>query len=353
MRLGILGAGAIGEKHASAASAVGVEVTAVIDRDADRATALAGDHGAVSATEPQSLWDNDAIDAVVIGVPNCFHKPLALEALQAGKHVLLEKPMALSAGECDELIVAAEKAGRHLQIGYAHRYTAVGSGAKQLIDTGDLGDLYHAKAHLHLRRAIPGLGGWFTTKALSGGGALIDLGVHLIDLSLHLLGQPTAVAVTGKAYSKFGVKKEGYVFESMWAGPPKYDGVFDVDDHATAMITFDSGATLDLQVSWACNLPTGSLPDSMMAVLGDRGGVSFELFGDHLLLRNELAGRNADSKLALPAAEQMELQMADFAKAAAEGRPGVGASPAEGRKVQAIVDAIYESSEKNAPVILG
>ncbi len=255
--------------------------------------------------------------------------------------------------QCDELIAAAKADLKDLQIGFVHRYTSVGSAAKQLIDSGDLGDLYHAKAHLHLRRSIPGLGGWFTTKALSGGGALIDLGVHLIDLSLHLLGQPTAVAVTGKAYSKFGVKKEGYVFESMWAGPPRLDGVFDVDDHATAMITFDSGATLDLQVSWACNLPDGSLPDSMMAVLGDHGGVSFELFGDHLLLRNEIAGRNADSKLALPAAEAMQLQMTDFAHAVAEGRPGVGATPDEGRRVQAIVDAIYESNEKNAPVTLG
>lgn len=352
MRLGILGAGAIGEKHAAAAASVGIEVGRVVDRSAERAVDLAHQHNADSGTEPQTLFDDDSLDAVVIGVPNCFHRPLALEAMRAGKDVLLEKPMALNAEECDELVDVAKETGRVLQIGYVHRFTAVGAEAKSVIETGVLGELYHAKAHVHIRRGIPGLGGWFTTKAMSGGGALIDLGVHLIDLSLHLMGQPKVVAVSGKAYSKFGVKMEGYTYESMWAGPPNYDGVFDVDDHATALITFDTGATLDLQVSWACNLPTGTLPDSMMAVLGDNGGLSFELFGDHLVLRNEVAGRNADAKLALPDADQMAQQMIDFSEAVASRSAGVGATPADGRRVQAIVDAIYKSSETNLPVTL-
>ncbi|TWT93419.1 putative oxidoreductase YcjS [Botrimarina colliarenosi] len=352
MRLGILGAGAIGAKHAAAAVSVGVDVGRVVDRDADRAAALAGDYDAASGSDAKSLWDDSSLDAIVIGVPNCFHRPMALEAMRAGKDVLLEKPMALTAPECDELIAAAEETGRVLQIGYTHRFTAVGSGAKGVVDAGELGAVYHAKAHLYLRRGVPGLGGWFTTKAMSGGGALIDLGVHLLDLGLHLLGQPTAVAVSGKAYAKFGVTMQEYLYELMWAGPPNYDGVCDVDDYATALVTFDSGATLDLQVAWACNLPVGTVPDSMVALLGDRGGLSFELFGDHLLLRSQIAGRNADSKLTLPAVDQMSLQMADFAEAVASRTPGVGATPVEGRKVQAIVDAIYKSDKTNSPVTL-
>ncbi|TWT41406.1 Gfo/Idh/MocA family protein [Botrimarina hoheduenensis] len=352
MRLGILGAGAIGEKHANAATSVGVEVTRIVDRDGDRALALASNYDAASSNDPKSLWDDANVDAVVIGVPNCFHKPLAIDAMRAGKDVLLEKPMALTAVECDELMSVAEDTGRLLQVGYVHRFTAVGSGAKRVVDAGELGNVYHAKAHLFIRRGIPGLGGWFTTKAMSGGGCLIDLGVHLLDLSLFLLGQPTAVAVSGKTYSKFGVKMRDYVYESMWAGPPNYDGVFDVDDSAHAMITFDTGATLDLQVTWAGNLPSGALPDSLMGLFGDRGGLTFELFGDHLRLAHEIGGRNADSKLALPEADQMALQMVDFSNAVAARQHGVGATPAEGRKVQALVDAIYASSEHNAPVTL-
>lgn len=352
MRLGILGAGAIGEKHAKAAYDVGVQVVRVVDHDQQRASLVAGSVDAEAGTESRSLWEDQSIDAVVIGVPNSLHRQLALEALHAGKDVLLEKPMALSAEECDELIDAAERNQRILQIGYAHRFTAVGSAAKEYITTGNLGDIYHAKAHLHLRRGIPGLGRWFTTRALSGGGALIDIGVHLIDLILYLLDQPQTATVSGKAYSKFGVRMEDYVFESMWAGPPNYQGTFDVEDHATGLITFANGATLDLQVAWACNLPADTLPDSMIAVLGDRGGLSFELFGDQLKVRGDLAGRAADSQIHLQATDFMNLQMDDFVKAFETRRPQVGATPREARRVQAIVDGIYSSSQTNHPVML-
>jgi predicted dehydrogenase len=352
LRLGIIGAGAIGEKHATAAGAVGVTVTRVADRDAARAEALASTCGAGAVAEHAALLADPEVDAVVIGVPNCFHKQIALEAMRAGKDVLLEKPMALTAAECDELLDCQSDTGRVLQIGFAHRYTAVGQGAKRVIDQGLLGDVYHAKAHLYLRRSVPGLGGWFTTKAMSGGGALIDLGVHLLDLSLHLLGQPKPVSVLGKTYSKFGRKMEGYVYESMWAGPPRLDGVCDVEDSAHAAIVFDSGATLDLQVCWAINVPDAALPSSVMGFFGDRGGLTFEMFGDHLRLASEVAGRNADSKILLPEADQMAAQMQGFVEAVANRRNGVGATGADGRKVQSLVDAIYASSERNAAITL-
>ncbi|MGL4515006.1 MAG: Gfo/Idh/MocA family protein [Lacipirellulaceae bacterium] len=352
LRLGIIGAGAIGAKHAAAASAVGVTVTRVADRDATRADELAATCGATAVAEHGQLLADSEVDAVVVGVPNCFHKQIALEAMRAGKDVLLEKPMALSAAECDELLDCQAETGRVLQIGFAHRYTAVGQGAKRVVDQGALGEVYHAKAHLYLRRAVPGLGGWFTTKAMSGGGALIDLGVHLLDLSLHLLGQPKPVSVLGKTYSKFGKKMGGYVYESMWAGPPRLDGVCDVEDSAHAAILFDNGTTLDLQVCWAINVPDAALPSSVVGLFGDRGGLTFELFGDHLRLASEIGGRNADSKILLPEVDQMAAQMAGFAQAVGERRNGTGATGADGRKVQALVDAIYASSDRNAPVAL-
>lgn len=352
MRIAILGAGAIGARHAEAAVQVGVMVGRVVDQSSDRAIALAGLYDAEASTDPQSIWDDESIDGVVISVPNKFHCSMAVQAMRAGKDLLLEKPMALNVAECDKILSVIKATGRHVQIGHTHRFTPTGSTAKQIADSGDLGEIYHAKAHLQIRRGIPGLGGWFTTKSIAGGGALIDLGVHLVDLSLHLLGQPKAVAVMGKTYSKFGVKKQDYLYESMWAGPPNYEGTFDVDDHATAMIQFDSGATLDLQVSWACNLPTDAAPKSMMALLGDRGGLSFELFGDQVLLRHEVAGRNTDSQLTLPTTEPLPLQMTDFAQAVATRQPGLGAKPEESRCVMQIIDAIYRSSDTHRPVVL-
>ena len=199
---------------------------------------------------------------------------------------------------------------------------------------------------------MPGLGGWFTTKAMSGGGALIDLGVHLLDLSLFLLGQPKPVAVSGKTYAEFGRRMRDYVYESMWAGPPNYDGVCDVEDSAHAMITFDSGLSLDLQVSWAGEFPEGELPTSQIGLFGDHGGVTFELFSDHLHLAKEMSGRNADTKIALVEVDQMAEQMRGFAEAVEKRAVTTGCSAAEGRRVQSIVDAIYASSEQNQPVTI-
>lgn len=349
LQLGIIGAGAIGAKHAEAAQASGVEIVHVADRDQSRAEQLAKPYTAKASSDEAALIADDAVQAVVIGVPNCFHKPLALAAMQAGKDVLLEKPMALSADECDELNACAAKTGRILQVGYVHRYSAYGAGAKRVIDTGDLGDIYHAKAHLYCKRSIPGLGRWFTTKSIAGGGALIDIGVHLIDLAMHLLNFPEVASVTGSTYNKFGSKMRDYVYESMWAGPPDYEGTFDVEDSAHAMIQFKNGSSLDLQVAWAGNFPAKTLPDSQMAFFGDQAGLSFELFGSHLSLAHEMAGSNVDTTIPLPAFDAMAAQMADFARAVEDRHVG-GATGQQGRTVQGIIDAIYQSSENNRPI---
>jgi predicted dehydrogenase len=352
LRLGILGAGAIGARHLAAAQTQGMEVRCLVDRDLQRAKAVAAQHDVAASDDPEQIWQDDQIDAVVIGVPNCFHKLLATQAMRSGKHVLLEKPMALNAAQCDELVDVAAETGRILQIGFVHRFTAVGLAARRIAASGDLGNVRHAKAQLLARRGIPGLGGWFTQQERAGGGCLIDLGVHLIDLALHLLGQPHPVAVSGKTYADFGTKMRDYHYETMWAGPPDYDGVFDVEDSAYALIHFESGATLDLQVAWACNLPDDGAPPSQVALLGDQGGLSFELFGDHLRVRTAIDAYNAEAKVALPAVDQMVDQLADFAAAIESGAHHLGATPAEGRRVQHLVDAIYESSRQNGPITL-
>src|SRR5690606_17392739 len=156
--------------------------------------------------------------------------PLSVAALKAGKDVLVEKPMGLNANECREMNAAAKAKDRILQVGFVQRYSSVATTVKKFVDAGRLGNIYHAKANYYRRRGIPGLGGWFTTKALSGGGPLIDLGVHVIDLITYLMGSVRPVRVSGKVYANFGKRMKDYVFESMWAGPPRLDGVCDVED---------------------------------------------------------------------------------------------------------------------------
>ena len=352
MRLGIIGAGSIGEKHAEVADSAGYSITQVIDNQEERAKELATKYSAVHGADVKVLWDNSDVDAVVIGVPNCFHKSLAIEAMEAGKDVLLEKPMACNVAECDEIIAVAEKTKRMVQIGFMHRYTAVGQAAKRIVDSGKLGNIYHAKAHLLRKRGVPGLGTWFTTKKMSSGGCLIDIGVHVLDLLLYLQGHPKISYLAGKTYAEFGSKMQDYVYQSMWAGPPNYDGVCDVEDSAHAFILLEGGTSIDLQVSWAGNFPANNMPESTIGLFGDQGGISFELDGDHVKLASDEFGYNSDANILLPEVNSMAEQMNDFANVISVRKAGIGATPSQGRQVQSIIDAIYASSESNSAITL-
>lgn len=353
MRLGIVGAGAIGEVHAKAANEAGTKVARIADLDLDKAKELAEKYeGCWPTNEPSAIFADSDIDAVVVCVPNRWHKELAIEAMRAGKDVLLEKPMGLNAAECAELNAVAAETNQLLQVGMVYRYSAAGQAAKQVVDSGDLGNIYHAKAHLFRRRGVPGLGGWFTTKELSGGGPLIDLGVHIIDITSWLMGFPKPTRVSGKAYSYFGKRMEGYVYEDMWAGPPKLEGVCDVEDSAHAMIHFEGGYSLDLQVSWAINMPTPNMESAeTIGIFGDRGGLTFKLFGEHVDVATESYDRNVDERILLTKTDQFVEQAKAFAKCV-ESRETPPATGEQGQFVQTIIDAIYESSESNQEIKL-
>lgn len=351
--IGIVGAGAIGRVHAEASRDMGLKIGCIADILPEKAKKLASDVGCVTSVDSaEKLYADPGIDAVLVCVPNIDHKPLAIAAMRAGKDVLLEKPMGLTAAECREINAVAKETGRVLQIGYVQRFSTVGQGAKKLIETGALGKIYHAKAQLVRRRGIPGLGGWFTTKALSGGGPLIDVGVHVIDLSLYLMGGRKPTRVSGKTYSNFGSPIENYVYESMWAGPPKPEGVFDVEDEAHAMIHFEDGATLSVDVAWAMNAPADAVAGNQMAFFGDKGGLTFELFSDHLNLASELNNRNADSKLYLPELDSHRGQLTDFIQAVEKRTPPC-ATGEQGEVVQSVIDAVYASSETGREVSVG
>ncbi len=269
--------------------------------------------------------------------------------MQEGKDVLLEKPMGMDAAECDRMIAAAEESRRMLQIALVHRYTSVAQLAHKIAAAGELGDIYHAKAHLYQRRGVPGLGRWFTNRALSGGGCLIDLGVHLLDLVQFVWGHPQVVSVAGQVYSKFGRRMKDYVFDSMWAGPPDYNGTCDVEDSAHALIRFADGRTLDLQVTWAANYSQGALPKSLLAFMGDQAGMTFELFGEQIKLARVEFDRNVDVQLPCATWDPFERQLSAFAEAV-ESRVVTGATGSQGRCVQAMLDAIYRSSREQMEV---
>lgn len=347
LALGIIGAGSIGSVHAQTAARLGIPVRAIWDVVPARAQALAESTGAFrAAADLEDLLRDPIVSAVVIATPNDTHADIACRALAAGKPVLLEKPMATSVAECDRIMTALEQTGLALQMGFVYRHAPAVRAIRALVDAGRFGRIYHAKCSMYRRRGIPGLGGWFTSRKCSGGGPLIDLGVHVIDAAQSLAGFPRAMRASGVTYANFGPRGRDYVYEEMWAGPPRYDGTVDVEDHATALVRFEGGLSLEVNVTWAANMPDRELPDGI-ALFGEHAGCRFTLLGTEVTIAGE-RGRELvneriefDSERALERA--FEAQLRSFADVVERGGEPI-ATARHGRAVQAIIESIYRSS---------
>ena len=204
-------------------------------------------------TDFNELLKDETIDSVDICTPNYLHSIIAVAAFKAGKHVFCEKPDAVNVEEVMKMNDAAKAAGKTLMVMRNNRFTDASKLAKKFIDDGKMGEIYCGRCGWQRRRGIPGKGGWFTTKAQSGGGPLIDLGVHMIDLAIWLMGSPTPVAVTGSTYCKFADSDVSDSVNSDF-GDKVEDGTFDVEDLAMGTIRFDNGAQLQIEFSWASNV---------------------------------------------------------------------------------------------------
>ena len=345
--IGFIGAGNINAGHMKNAAALGLEVAAVADVNLPAAEAAAKTYDAKAFADFAELLKL-GLDGVVIGVPNKFHAPQAIAALQAGSNVFLEKPMAMNAAECDQIIAARDAAGKILQMGMVNRFRGSSQTLKTFIDAGRCGRIYAGQAFWWRRRGIPGFGGWFTTKSMSGGGALIDIGVHLLDLALYLMAFPTPVAVSGSTYNTFR-KLEDYTYTSMWAGPPKPGAEKDVDDYATAKIRFADGQSLSLDVSWALNIPNMK-PEMGVMLMGDKGGVSLDNL-ETPAFHGEADGHIIDMLPQYEKIDPMKAEMANF-RDCLTGDAQPMATAEQGRTVQAILDAIYRSSDEGREVRL-
>jgi len=284
------------------------------------------------------------IDAIDVCTPNYVHKQPVLDAFAAGKHVLCEKPIALNAIEGSEMVAAGRKAGKKFQVGLNNRFNSGPLAIKRFIDDGKLGDIYYARAHALRRRGIPGWG-VFTQKDKQGGGPLIDIGVHILDLSLWLMGHPKPVSVTGKTYTKFGTREGVLGLLGQW--DPK---IYTVEDFAVGFVRFENGATLTLESSFAANLERDIFETT---IFGTEGGAFLDPF-DKAAIRvcREESGTLTDTSLAfLPDIGSHEAEIRGFVEAIANDSP-VLVSGEQGLSVTQILDAIYESSETGREVRL-
>ncbi len=343
LRAGVIGLG-MGKSHIDGyQSHPGVEVVAIADMDAAKVEQIGNAKGIPGRyTSAEQMLEQEKLDVVSVVTPNKFHKPLTLAALAAGCHVLCEKPMAMNADEAKEMLAASKKARKKLMINFSYRFSDQSWALKKQVEDGILGDIYFGRTIWHRRRGMPGFGGWFGTKALAGGGPLIDLGVHRLDLALWLMGYPKPEWVLARTYDFLGAERA------------RQEGkTFDVEDLAAGMITFKNGASLEVEASWAANIGERELMETRL--FGTKGG---------LLQRNVGGGYSFDAELFIerngaqfdmhlnPPAPRPPCAQAHFADSILNRTPHT-ATAEEGVIVMQLLDALYESARLRKPVKIG
>lgn len=240
----------------------------------------------------QDLLKDKEVEAVHILTPNYLHSIITVEALNMGKHVFCEKPDAINTVEVEKMQEAAKKSDKMLMVMRNNRYHTNSQYLKKFVEEGKAGEIYAGRCGWTRRRGIPGKGGWFTTKSQSGGGPLIDLGVHMIDLAIYLMGNPVPVSVSGSTYCKFANAQDIAASDHSAFGEKKSGGTFDVEDLAMGFIKFDNGACLQIEFSWASN--TEKPDDIFVELRGTKAG--FKWTPGHYTIYGEDNGFLTDNK---------------------------------------------------------
>jgi predicted dehydrogenase len=290
-------------------------------------------------TDAGKMFREAGLDAVSVATPNKFHAPLSIAALKADLHVLCEKPMAMNAREAEEMLAAAKRAKRNLMINFSYRFSDMSYALKQQVDSGVIGDIYFGRTVWHRRRGIPGFGGSFTTKEMSGGGPLIDLGVHRLDLALWLMGYPEPVSVSGSAYNAIAREKA-----------EKAKKTYTVEDLACGLVKFKNGATLIVEASWALNIQER---EHMVTLLcGTKGGLVQKNVGGTYQFTAEIYTEEG-GRLFTKALDWSTIGAPspyhEFVNSILEKRPPL-ATGDQGLKVMKILDGIYKSASTGREV---
>ena len=224
-------------------------------------------------TDYRIALEDEEVEAVFVLTPNYTHYTVTMDALRAGKHVFCEKPITVNYALSLEMAEEAKKRGLILNIGVCNRYQRSVEILRDMMEEGKFGKPYHVVCSFRQCRSIPGLGGAFTTKSESGGGVLIDWGIHFLDLILYVLGSPELQSVTCDTYSEMAKDMKEYKYKSMWAeDTSNLDGTNDVDDYVTGYIR-TSAASISFNGAWAQNIEK---PEMYVDFLGDKGGVRLD-----------------------------------------------------------------------------
>jgi predicted dehydrogenase len=346
IRMGYIGAGGISRVHLEAASKLPDQVSMVsicdINEQAAKEKAEQFNIPNVYA-DYRRILESTEIDAVVVTLPNFLHSKVVAEALEAGKHVLCEKPMASNAVDARAMVEAQKKSKKKLMVSLNNRFRSEAQWLKQKISSDELGSIYYAKTGWVRRRGIPVWGAWFINQELSGGGPLIDIGVHTLDLTLWLMGYPKPVSVVGKTYAEFGPNQKGG-----WHGREFIPNApFSVEDLAAAFIQLENGATIVLEASWASHIEK---EETYVQLLGKDGGVRWRLDEDFKWFKEENGVPYDISPQFDKNDERLDL-LKNFISSINNNHEPLSTAE-QGLMISQILDAIYESSKTGKQVFI-
>jgi len=286
LKVGIVGCGGIANgKHLPNLKKSGkFDIVALCDIVVEKAEKAAKEYGTPDAkvyTDYKKLLEDKTIDAVYVLTPNKSHSFISIDAMEAGKHVMCEKPMAKTAKEAREMVATSKKTGKVLTIGYNNRYNANSVLMKEAAVRGDFGDMYFARGHALRRRAVP-TWGVFLNEEEQGGGPLIDIGTHALDLTLWIMDNYKPKSVMGNVYHKLNAN--GVCGNAFGPWDPSK---FTVEDSCFGFITMENGATIILESAWALNIL--EFAEAQTTICGTKGGADMK--GDALRFNGDDFGR--------------------------------------------------------------
>lgn len=345
LKVGIIGLGGIARTHMPGwVASEYAEVVAGCDINPEILPTWGGQHGVSKlTTDPLALVSDPEIDIVDVCSPNMYHTEQVVAALDAGKHVICEKPLAPTPDGIREMIAARDRSGKLLMTAQHFRFRGISQAVKEEIETGVLGDVYHARSWMLRRSGLP-VRPTFIYREHSGGGPTIDIGVHILDLTLWLMEHPKPVAVSGVARDTLAHHEGAFTAWGRTAVPEDTD----VEDFAAAFVRFENGATLILEVSWLLHHNTQG-EDAKVWLYGTEGGCEWP--GATFLANNYETRQlyNRTLQLTRDTMEPHALECVAFARAVAEGLPSP--VPAEeSLYVQTILDGIYRSQQAGREV---
>lgn len=347
LKVGVIGAGAISPSHCRGTiNHQKAELVAIADASEERAGDLQKEYDIPKLyTSIEDLVADKDIDAVTIGLPTFLHASSAIAALEADKHVFLDKPFAMNRQEATQVVQTAKDNGKIFCVGMNQRFARDSQTIKTIASRGDLGEVYHGKAYWLRRSGIPRLGTWFGSKERSGGGALLDIGVHMLDLCLSLMDNFEPEAVSGFSYTKFGNRGLG---EGGWGKSEREDITFDVDDFSGALIKLSGGATVMLEVSWARHQEVHNTHN--VELFGTEGGA--KAYPAKVFRYSSTPG---EYDVVEPQGVPIRYQHADRVQNwldAILGDDELECKPEQSLAVQKIIDAIYDSAATGREIII-